>query len=163
MKTYRLMIIFCLSAAFLFDSFALSSPAFAQKTEYPVYTGMPEEKVERLVAQALKKKYDWFYEEFSYVPYMQYAFTDLNGDGKPEIIARFTEEYAFTDEYENVDTHIFAYTKKGLIQIFEDQAIDIAIGKKDKSGLREIIAFKGLSRTKYDIYKWDGKRRYVKK
>lgn len=148
---------------FLGAAFIPSTPAFAQKTEYLEWTGTPDKKIETLINTALKDKYDWFYKEFSYVPYMQYAMTDLNNDGKPEILARFIEEYAFTDENGNVDTFVFAYTRKGLIKIFEDQAIDVAIGKKDASGLREIIAFKGLSRARYDVYKWDGKRRYIKK
>jgi hypothetical protein len=145
-------------------AFALSpSSAKAQDVDYLTYTGQPDEKIERLVRTALKEEYDWFYKEFSYVPYMQYATTDLNGDGKPEIVARFIEEYAFIDEQQNVNTYIFAYTSKGLFKIFDAQAIDIAIGKKDSSGLREIVAFKGLNRNRYDVYKWDGKRRYIKK
>lgn len=143
----------------------LISPALslAQKTEYLSWTSMPDEKIENLVKKALKKKIDKFYKEFSYIPYLHYTTADLNGDGKPEIFARFTEEYAFRDDKNNVDTHIFAYTKKGLIQILTVQAFDIAIGKKDKTGLREIIAFKNAKKSRYDIFKWDGKRRYVQK
>lgn len=135
----------------------------AQKTEYPNYTFTPDEKLEGLVQKALKSKIDTYYKEFQYVPYLQYATFDLNGDGNPEILAQFTEEWDYIDEQGNTDTHIFAYTKKGLIEIFNTPTSGIAIGKKDASGLREIIAFKNPSKSKYDVYKWDGKRRYVKK
>ena len=143
--------------------FFLSFPAQAQKIKYMNYTVKPDAQIESMVQEALKDKIDKFYEEFQYMPYIQYETFDLNGDGKPEILARFTEPYAYRDENDNVDTHIFAYTSKGLIQILEIQAFDIAIGKVDQSGLREIIAFKNLNKSKYAIYKWDGKRRYVKK
>lgn len=139
------------------------SNASAQKTEYLRYTFTPDERIESLVNKALKKKIDAFYNEFQYVPFLEFATADLNGDKKPEIIARFTEEMDYIDAQGNVDTHIFAYTKKGLIQILEVPAMDVALGKKDASGLREIIAFKGVRRSRYEVFKWDGKRRYIKK
>jgi hypothetical protein len=137
--------------------------AHAQKVEYMQYTVTPDPQIESLVKTALKDKIDEFYKEFQYVPYIQYETFDLNGDGKPEILARFTEQYAFRDKNNNVDTHIFAYTSKGLIQILEMKAFDVAIGKVDETGLREVIAFKNLNKSKYDVYQWDGKRRYIKK
>lgn len=137
--------------------------ALAQKAERVQYTTLPGDKIETLVTTALKPKMDKFYKEFQYVPMLQYARFDLNGDGKDEILARFTEEYAFRDQQNNVDTHIFAYTSKGLIEIAMFQAFDIAIGGKGKSGLKDIIVFKNAQKSKYDIYEWDGKRRYVKR
>lgn len=156
MNLYKLVTTFALVAFF-------SVPAFAQKVEYVEYTTIPDPKIESLVTNALKKKIDAFYKEFQYVPMLHYARFDLNGDGNDEILARFAEEYAYRDANNNVDTHIFAYTSKGLIQILEMQAFDVAIGKVDQSGLKEIIAFKNAQKSRYDIYRWDGKRRYVKK
>lgn len=162
-KTNRLRMFFVASIIAVMAGVLPSSGAMAQKAEYMNYTTKPDKKIESLVTTALKKKLDGFYKEFQYMPYLQYATFDLNGDGKPEILARFVEEYAFRDEQNNVDTHIFAYTSKGLIEIFQGQVFDIAVGKRDQSGLREIIAFKNAARSQYDIYKWDGKRRYEKK
>jgi hypothetical protein len=135
----------------------------AQNAERVEYTTIPDPKIKSLVTRALKPKIDSFYKEFQYVPMLHYSRFDLNGDGKDEILARFTEEFAYRDANNNVDTHIFAYTTKGLIEIAQFQAFDIAIGDKGKSGLKEIIAFKNYQKSKYDIYEWDGKRRYVKR
>lgn len=126
------------------------------------FTAKPDKKIEELVTKGLRKKLDAFYEEFNYMPYLQYATTDLNGDGKPEIIARFVEEYAYRDKDNNVDTHVFAYTTRGLIEVLEVQAFDMATGRKDGSGLKELIVFKGAGRDTFDVYGWD-KRKYVKK
>lgn len=143
---------------------AIPASAIAQSggVDFVTYTTKPDPRIESLVRKGLNDKIEGFYEEFGYIPYLQYATADLNNDGNPEIIARFTEEYAFRDSNNNVDTHIFAYTTRGLIEIFEAQAFDIAIGRRDESGLREIIAFQGSGREKYDLYGWDN-RRYVKK
>lgn len=126
------------------------------------FTAKPEKRIESLVQQGLQKKIDEFYAEFQYVPYLQYSTADLNGDGKPEIIARFVEEYAFRDNNNNVDTHVFAYTTRGLIEVLEVQAHNLAVGRQDNSGLREILVFKDADGKNFDVYRWNN-RKYVKK
>lgn len=140
---------------------SLPSLAHAQKTEYPRWSFTGDEKVRTLVEKALADEFAEFKKEFLTIPMFQTALADLNGDGKPEIFARFSEEYYFRDSKDNTKTYVFAYTSKGIINILDVMAGDLAIGAKDKSGLRQIIAFNGLT-PQYTVYAWDGKRRYVK-
>ena len=92
---------------------------------------------------------------------MQISFYDLNLDGKPEIIARFFEEYHFRDGNDNIKTYIFAQTSKGLFKIFDTMAGDLGIENSIQNGVKKIRAYRGLTKE-YDVYIWDGNQQYIK-
>jgi hypothetical protein len=119
-------------------------------------------EVKSAVNKMLNSKLEKFYEEFKYAPYLQYAFIDLNMDGKNEIVVRFVEEYDFRDRYDNVDHHIFAQTSKGLIEILYVQAWELKIDYPRKNTLRNILAY-NKPRDKETIYVWNGSNKYVEK
>ena len=60
------------------------------------------------------------------IPGIQYAVSDLNFDGKNEIIVRLIHEYSFRDRRNNVQTYIYAQTSKGLIKILDIMAGEVA-------------------------------------
>lgn len=138
-------------------------PANAQSIKMVEFTTKVSSATKKAVRKILKSKVDRFYKEYSYIPYLQYAFVDLNYDGKNELIVRFAETYEFRDKYNNIDTHVFAQTSKGLVQIMETRAYSIGIGIRDKSKLNQIYAYKGKNKKHFDLFGWDGKKEYKKK
>jgi hypothetical protein len=136
--------------------------AHSQDIKMVEFTTKPSLALKKAVRKSLDEKINKFYKEYSYIPYLQYGFVDLNSDHKNEIIVRFAEEYEFRDRHNNVDTHIFAQTSKGLVQILETQAFSIGIAPRDHTALNQIYAYKGKSQRRYERFGWDGKREYKK-
>lgn len=152
---------FALAIAFL----GMTSISYAQDFELLDTHSHPSVKLKKAVTEILDKEPEFaeFKKNLSgSIPGIEFATTDLNFDGKKEIVVRLLHEYFFRDKRNNVQIYVFAQTSKGLIKIFDAKAGDIALKGTGKHGLKNIAAFRGMTR-KYDIYEWDGKARYVKR
>ena len=157
------ILLFLLCVLLNLSTSSTESLAQTSQTEYVTFTTQVNPVVKKVIAQALNKKLDWFYKEYKYMPYLHYALVDLNGDKKNEVIVRFAEEWEFRDKFNNLDTHIFAQTSKGLIEILETQAAQIEIGRADTNGVSTIYAHQRQRKNRPNVYIWDGKSKYVKK
>lgn len=140
----------------------ISMSAHSQDVKMVEFTTKPSPALKKAVRASLNEKINNFYKEYSYIPYLQYGFVDLNSDRKNEIVVRFAEAYEFRDRQDNLDTHVFAQTSKGLVQILETRAFSIGIGPRDHTALHQIYAYKGKSQRRYERFGWDGKREYKK-
>jgi hypothetical protein len=124
------------------------------------FTTLVNKTVERIIAQKLSDKLNDFYEEYSYMPYPFYSFTDINGDGINEIIVKFAEEFALRDQFDNVDTHIFLQTPQGLREIFYVQAFDIALENSQSNYKNIVITRKTRNSKMTQKYEWNGRDQY---
>ncbi len=157
MKKYKFILsLICATSLFV------GINAHSQDIKMVEFTTQPSTVLKKAIRKTLKNKIDKFYKEYQYIPYLQYGFVDLNSDRKNEIVVRFAEEYEFRDRHNNIDTHVFAQTSKGLVQILETQAFSIGIGPRDHTALNQIYAYKGKSQRRYERFGWDGKREYKK-
>lgn len=143
----------------------LSAPSVhAQNFELLKSMGNPNPEFKQALTKTLEKepKFAEFKEKFSGgIPGIDVSMVDLNFDNKQEIVVRLLHDYHFRDANNNVQTYVFAQTSKGLIKIFDAMAGDVALQGIGKSGLKNIVGFRGLT-SDYDTYVWDGQKRYIK-
>ena len=150
-------------ALFIFGTFLFpTSPVHAQRVDMVRFTTLVNKGVEKAVFKALEDKIQEYKDYHFHMPYLQYAFIDLNFDGKNEVIARFQGDYIFIDRHGNTDTYFFAQTSKGLLPILEEQTSKIGLGRANAGGLRDIYIYKKPNIKQPLIYKWDGKKKYIK-
>jgi hypothetical protein len=124
------------------------------------------------VRNALADDLESFYEENpDALPAIAIARTDLNQDGKDEIIAVLNGMYEFCehshgrghnhDHPSTADTcphYIFTYTRSGLIKIGDFKTVGITIADTATNGIRDIITFpEAGNRLKTIFYKWAGR------
>jgi hypothetical protein len=141
-------------------SMVSSSQAHAQRVDMVQFTTLVNSEVKKVIFKALDKKVQEHLDYYFHVPVFYYGFVDLNNDNKNEIIVQFRDEFLFTDQLGNTDTHIFAQTSKGLIQVLETRAYNIGIGRADETGLKQIYAYQMPSINRPTVFKWDGQKKY---
>ena len=110
------------------------------------------------VRNALKEELAWYTDAIDNQPPMAIARTDLNMDGKDEIIAILNEETLFCDQDLKCPHYVFTYTRSGLIKIGEFKTVGLTIADSNTSGIRDIITYPFKNSQKGIVYyKWAGR------
>ncbi len=159
-KTYPYSLIIFIIA--LGISMVSSSQAHAQRVDMVEFTTLVNSEVEKAIFKALDSQIQEYKDYHFHMPYLEYAFIDLNYDGKNEIIARFQDDYIFIDRHGNTNTYFFAQTSKGLLPVLEAQTTKVGLGRADESGLRQIYIYKRPNLNNAEVYEWDGQKAYTK-
>lgn len=129
-----------------------------------------------LARTALKPEYEQHEKETGPVS-MAIGRFDLNHDGTPEIIAVLNDAPLFCrhshgdDGQHDSHSHhhgddtcpyfVFAYTKRGLVEIARFRAAGLAVSDNKTKGISDLIVYHTTDTPDHDVYKWD-KRSYKK-
>lgn len=162
MKTWR----YALSVLSICGAVMMATPVDAQSgrtagqriqfNQYP--TGVMANAVTK--AWESEEKYAEYIQGVGTVPDFAMGQYDLNGDGRPEIFARHTDDLSgFCHTPELMDVlclmAVYANTDKGLIKIGEMPAGDeVIVGTRINKGVRDIIITQPGGRK---TYVWNGK------
>ena len=107
-----------------------------------------------LARTALKSEYAEKEKTFGPVS-MAIGRIDLNGDGTPEIIAVLNDQTLFCDLNFACPYFIFAYTKRGLVEIAKFRAAGFKISNKKTKGILDLIVYETENPNAFVSYKWD--------
>lgn len=166
LTTYSAIIIPAFAAAIAFASFSFAQNADAPKpkkdlsaTRLVVFDPFPKGKAAQIVNEQWRKEpnYKAYVEAMDMVPDYMLGLADVNGDGEPEIFARHSDdELGFCDFHGPVCLmHVYAVTKKGVVEIGRMPAADPVTLSGHKTGnVNDIIVLDAKKKT--HVYYWDG-------
>lgn len=121
----------------------------------------PKDPSHALVREHWKKNGETaaIWSRFQEVPNFSIGLADLNGDGKPEIFARHSDElwgYCDASEYSCL-MHVYVVTAQGLVEIGRMMASNpVLVLPGTTDGVRDIFVPDAGKADKY--FKWNGKR-----
>ncbi len=90
--------------------------------------------------------------------YIDIGRADLNGDGTPELIAYIPDTPAVCSENVPCPFYIYAYTKRGLVEIGRIKSYNIIVASTNTAGILDIKSFENNKVRETTYYKWDGKQ-----
>lgn len=133
---------------------AINAPAHADDPILFDYSGKgPHAKI---VREALEKEISPVEEEIGRQVKIAIGNTDLNRDGRPELLAYLPEETIFCTNENMCPAYVFAFTSKGLLEIGKFDMQGVYKSSKVTQGIHDLKIIDDYSKKLFSTYQWNG-------